>query len=77
VDYLTNSEVLIIDGQKAIVDKLGIGIKKMEESEIFLMEKGLAQTIFLIQSNLRSKVKYQNIYLGNHLVLQNKSHSIP
>jgi hypothetical protein len=37
VDYLTNTEVLIIDGQKAIVDKLRIGIKKMEESEIFLM----------------------------------------
>lgn len=57
MEYLTNTEVLIIEGQKAIVNKIGVGEKVMEASEVKLMESGLAQTIVFIQSGLRTKVK--------------------
>jgi hypothetical protein len=57
MEYLTNTEVLIIEGQKAIVNKIGVGEKVMEASEVTLMESGLAQTIVFIQSGLRTKVK--------------------
>ena len=57
LEYLTNTEVLIIDGQKAIANKLGIAAVKLEETENMLMERGLAQNLLMIQSNLRSKVK--------------------
>jgi hypothetical protein len=59
VEYLTNTEVLILEGQRAIAKAIGLEQKKVEESEIALMEKGLAQTILLIQSGLRTSVKYQ------------------
>lgn len=58
VEYLTNTEVLIIEGQKAIAKKLGITPEKMEETENTLMEKGLAQNLLVIQSALRTRVKY-------------------
>jgi hypothetical protein len=66
VEYLTNTEVLILEGQRAIVKKLGLTQEKVEESEVHLMERGLAQTILLIQSGLRTKVKYFMSYLENH-----------
>jgi hypothetical protein len=37
VEYLTNTEVLILEGQKAIAAKIGVSAKKMEESENTLM----------------------------------------
>jgi predicted transcriptional regulator len=49
--------VLIIEAQKTIAGKLGITPQKFEESETNLMEKGLAQNLFILQSSLRSKVK--------------------
>lgn len=54
---MTNSEVLILEGQRAIVKRLGLTQEKVEESEVFLMEKGLAQTILLLQSGLRTTIK--------------------
>lgn len=57
VEYLTNTEVLVIEGQKAIAKKLGLTPEKMEETENTLMEKGLAQNLLLIQSALRTRVK--------------------
>jgi hypothetical protein len=57
IEYLTNTEVLILEGQKAIAGKLGISQQKIEEAEINLMERGLANNILFIQSGLRSKVK--------------------
>lgn len=57
VEYLTNTEVLILEGQKAISNKLGITPQKLEESEGMLMERGLAQNLLMIQSSLRTKVK--------------------
>jgi hypothetical protein len=65
VEYLTNTEVLVLEGQKAIAGKIGVSSKKMEESENTLMEKGLAQNLLLIQSALRTRVKYDYFYLGN------------
>jgi len=57
VEYLTNTEVLVIEGQKAIAKRLGLTPEKMEETENALMEKGLAQNLLLIQSALRTRVK--------------------
>lgn len=37
VEYLTNTEVLVLEGQKAIAAKIGVSGKKMEESENTLM----------------------------------------
>lgn len=57
LEYLTNTEVLVIDGQKTIAAKLGITSEKMEESENNLMQKGLVQNLLMIQSSLRTRVK--------------------
>lgn len=65
VEYLTNTEVLVIEGQKAIAKRLGITAEKMEETENTLMEKGLAQNLLLIQSALRTRVKYFIFYAEN------------
>ena len=65
VEYLTNTEVLIIDGQKAIGAKCSLSAQKIEEAEIALMEKGLGQNVMYIQSGLRSRVKYFNCYSEN------------
>jgi hypothetical protein len=57
VEYLTNTEALILQGQRAITKAIGLEQRKVEESEVALMEKGLAQMILLIQSGLRTTVK--------------------
>lgn len=57
VEYLTNTEVLIIDGQKAVANAVGVTNQKLEESENMLMERGLAQNLLMIQSSLRTRVK--------------------
>lgn len=56
-EYLTNTEVLIIDGQKALAAKVGLSGHKLEEVEGILMERGLGQNILFVQSGLRTKVK--------------------
>lgn len=56
-EYLTNTEVLILEGQKAIAGKVGITAQKLEEAEGTLMERGLGQNILFLQSGLRTKVK--------------------
>jgi len=57
MEYLTNTEVLVLEGQKAIAGKLGLTPQKLEESENTLMERGLAQNLLMIQSALRTRVK--------------------
>ena len=57
MQFLTNTEVLILEGQKSLAIKMGISAKKMEEAETVFMERGLAQNVLLIQSALRTKVK--------------------
>jgi hypothetical protein len=57
MEYLTNTEVLVLEGQKAIAGKLGFTPQKLEESENALMERGLAQNLLMIQSALRTRVK--------------------
>jgi hypothetical protein len=66
IEYLTNTEVLVMEGQKAIAGRIGISAEKLEETENTLMEKGLAQNLLLIQSALRTRVKYLSCYLGSH-----------
>jgi hypothetical protein len=61
-EYLTNTEVLIIDGQKALAAKLGLSAQKLEEVESTLMERGLGQNLLFVQSALRTKVKYNILY---------------
>ena len=56
-EYLNNTEALILEAQKLIGAKVGLQDKKLEESEVALMERGLAQQILMLQSNLRAKVK--------------------
>lgn len=56
-EYLTNTEVLIIEGQKALAIKVGLSGQKLEEVEGILMERGLGQNILFVQSALRTKVK--------------------
>lgn len=58
MEYLTNTEVLVLEGQKAIAGKVGLTPQKLEESENTLMERGLAQNLLMIQSALRTRVKY-------------------
>lgn len=56
-EYLTNSEALIIEGQTLLAKKLGLPDKKLEESEILMMERGLGQHMLMLQSQLRGKIK--------------------
>jgi hypothetical protein len=56
-EYLLNSEALIIEAQTKLANKVGIQGKKLEESEIALMERGLANNILMLQSQLRAKIK--------------------
>lgn len=58
-----NTEVLILEGQKGIFNKLGITETKIGETEVYYMERGFAQNILMIQSGLRSKVKYYFIII--------------
>lgn len=56
-EYLNNTEALILQAQKTLGAKVGLQGNKLEESEVALMERGLAQQILMLQSNLRAKVK--------------------
>lgn len=56
-EYLLNSEALIIEAQNMLAGKVGVESKKLEESEIALMERGLANNILMLQSQLRAKIK--------------------
>lgn len=56
-EYLVNSEALIIEGQTLLAKKLGLPDKKLEESEILMMERGLGQHMLMLQSQLRGKIK--------------------
>lgn len=64
-EYLLNGEVLIIEGQKLIAKKVGLSGNQLEESEMLMIEKGLGNHLMMLQSQLRSKVKYAIIYLDN------------
>ena len=57
-EYLLNGEVLIIEGQKLIAKKVGLSGNQLEESEMLMIEKGLGNHLMMLQSQLRSKVKY-------------------
>lgn len=54
---MNNTEALILEAQKLVGVKVGLKDKKLEESEVALMERGLAQQILMLQSNLRARVK--------------------
>ena len=56
-DYLLNSEALIIEGQLLLAQKVGVSNKAFEESEVALIERGLANNILYTQSQLRAKIK--------------------
>lgn len=56
-EYLLNSEVLIIEGQKLLAKKVGLGANQLEDSEVFMIEKGYGNHLMMIQSQLRSKIK--------------------
>ena len=56
-EYLNNGEALIIEGQTLLAKKLGLPDKKLEESELVMMERGLGNHMLMIQSQLRAKVK--------------------
>jgi hypothetical protein len=71
-EYLTNTEVLILEGQKAIAEKAGISTPRLEEAEGTLMERGLGQNILYLQSGLRTKVKYLSSYLDNRSSPRNR-----
>jgi hypothetical protein len=71
-EYLTNTEVLILEGQKAIANKAGITNQRLEEAEGTLMERGLGQNILILQSGLRTKVKYIFNNEDNQLLLRNQ-----
>lgn len=64
-EYLVNSEALIIEGQTLLAKKLGLPDKKLEESEILMMERGLGQHMLMLQSQLRGKIKYIPHYLDS------------
>lgn len=55
---MINTELLAVEGQKAIAAKVGISAKILSESEVALMERGMAQNIMVVQSNLRIRYKY-------------------
>ena len=56
-EYLNNTEALINEGQATLAKKVGINEKKLGESELFMMEKGMGQNLMMIQSGLRGKIK--------------------
>jgi hypothetical protein len=56
-DYLINSEGLIVQGQIAIAEKLGISGKKFEMSEEVMMERGMTNHLMSLQSMARLKLK--------------------
>ena len=56
-EYLNNGEALIIEAQTLLAKKLGLPNKKLEESELVMMERGLGNHMLMIQSQLRAKVK--------------------
>lgn len=56
-EYLNNTEALINEGQATLAKKVGINEKKLGESELFMMEKGMGQNLMMIQSSLRGKIK--------------------
>lgn len=56
-EYLNNGEALIIEAQTLLAKKLGLPDKKLEESELVMMERGLGNHMLMIQSQLRAKVK--------------------
>jgi hypothetical protein len=57
-DYLLNGEALVIDGQKLLAKKVGLSDKKLEDSELLMMERGLGNHMLMLQSQLRAKIKY-------------------
>jgi len=56
-DYLINSEGLIVQGQIAIAEKLGVSGKKFEMSEEVMMERGMTNHLMSLQSMARLKLK--------------------
>lgn len=75
-DYLLNSEALIVEAQKLLSKKVGLSENKLEESEMFLIERGLSQHMMMLQAQLRAKVKYIIHNLDNLFLQQRISPSI-
>lgn len=56
-EYMVNFETLINEGQVVLAEKVGIPAKKFEESEVTLMERGLANNLLTMQGIARTKLK--------------------
>lgn len=56
-DYIVNSEGLVVQGQAAIAEKLGVSAKKIENSEEVMADRGLAGPMIQAQNYARAKLK--------------------
>jgi S-adenosylmethionine:tRNA-ribosyltransferase-isomerase (queuine synthetase) len=56
-EFLFNGDVLILEGQRLISRKLGLSNDKLEESEAFMLERGMANYIMLVQASAKNKIK--------------------
>jgi hypothetical protein len=65
VDYLTNRESLILEGEKLLGSKIGVTEEKFANSEIAWINSGMANGLIMAQAQLREKVKYTPSYTGN------------
>lgn len=56
-EYLMNGEALINEGQAVLARKVGIDEEKFGNSEMALMDQGMGDSMLMIQSQLRAKIK--------------------
>lgn len=54
---LTDVENLLMQSQEDIAAKLGVSHETIEKSEVKLMERGLGQHIFMMQAQIRQRIK--------------------
>lgn len=56
-EYLINSEALMTDAQLSVALKLGVSLRKFEETETLLMERGLGNNLLAAQTIARSQMR--------------------
>lgn len=56
-EYLTNGEALISEAQLKLAQKVGVNEDQLTQSEEALMQKGYAENMLMVQSQLRAKTK--------------------
>lgn len=57
MDHMNEIENLLMKAQEEICLKLGINQKQLEDSEMILIERGLAQHILMMQAAVRQRIK--------------------